>query len=296
MQKKRVILYITILYSFLLLGWLLSFFFTNLFNLLWGLFSILPIVATLLTRIITKDKSPWYLKPNLRTQWKTYLFAAFMPGSLIFLGGLLYFILFPQDLDLTARNLINQYAKYGAPNTLLLTPQTIFLVGFVFIFIAPLVLPVHIFALGEEIGWRGYFLPLLLKITGQRKAILVHGALWGVAHAPLIYFGFNYGSNYWGAPWSGIAMMILVCVVLGTWLAAVTIRSGSILPACIFHGAANVIGELAALVSFMSISPLVGPNPTGIIGLSGLFLGAIILLLKMSEKDKSTNCLLFKKY
>jgi len=44
-----------------------------------------------------------------------------------------------------------------------------------------------------------------------------------------------YGPDYWGAPWSGILMMTLVCVVLGTWLAYVTLRSASILPAAIFH-------------------------------------------------------------
>lgn len=283
--KKRAVLYLTFLYGFLLLGWLLSIFMDVFFNMLWGAFSILPILATILTRVSTKDKSPWYLKPNLRKQWKTYLFAAFMPGLLIFLGGLLYFTIFPQDLDLTARNLVAQYGRYGAPQSLLLTPQTIILVGIAFIFISPLVFPVHLFALGEEIGWRGYFLPILLKIIGQRKAVLIHGVLWGLAHAPLVYFGFNYGTEYWGAPWSGMVMMILVCVVLGTWLADVTIQSGSIFPACIFHGAANVIGELAALVSFMRISPLLGPNPTGIIGLSGLFLGAIILILKKPKKS-----------
>ena len=68
--------------------------------------------------------------------------------------------------------------------------------------------------IGGEIGWRGYLLPNLLKLTSQRKAILLHGLLWGLAHATLIYFGFNYGSDYWRALWSGILMMTVVCVVL----------------------------------------------------------------------------------
>ena len=133
-----------------------------------------------------------------------------------------------------ARNLVAQYGQYGAPETIHFTVQTVILIGLAFIVISPLVFPVHIFALGEEIGWRGYLLPILLKLTSPRKATLLHGLLWGLAHAPLIYFGFNYGSDYWGAPWSGILMMTLVCVVLGTWLAYVTIQSQSILPACHF--------------------------------------------------------------
>jgi membrane protease YdiL (CAAX protease family) len=284
--KKRATLYIAILYGFLLLGWLAAVILPGTYTVIWGLFSVLPVVATILTRVITKDKSPWYLKPNFRKSWKTYLFAAFLPGVAIFLGGLLYFTLFPQDLDLGAHNLIAQYGKYGAPETIQFTAQAIVLIGLAFIVLSPLVLPVYIFALGEEIGWRGYLLPILLKLTSQRKAVLLHGLLWGLAHAPLIYFGFNYGSDYWGAPWSGILMMILVCVVLGTWLAYVTIRSESILPATILHGASNVIGEMAALVSFMKISPLLGPNPTGLIGMSGLLLGAIFLLTKL-EGERS---------
>lgn len=285
--KKRTILYVAILYSILVLCWLATLIQPELFNGLWAFFSVLPVLATILTRVLTKDKSPWYLKPNFRQHWKTYLFSMFAPGVTIFLGGLLYFTIFPNDLDLTARNLVAQYGQFGAPDTLLLTPRTILLVGIGFIFISPLVLPVHLFALGEEIGWRGYFLPILLKLTSARKATLIQGLLWGLGHAPLIYFGFNYGLGYWGAPWSGILMMTLVCIVLGTWLAWVTIKSGSILPACIFHGAGNVIGEIAALVSLLGISPLLGPNPSGLLGMGGLLVGAVILFWKMTELAKT---------
>jgi uncharacterized protein len=285
--KKRAILYVAILYSFLAVGWIVTLLNSTAYTVVWGLFSVFPTIATILTRSITSDRSPWYLTPNFRKRWKKmYLFAAFAPGVAIFLGGLLYFMLFPQDLDLGAHNLIAQYGQYGAPETIHFTVQTIILIGLAFIILSPLVLPVYIFALGEEIGWRGYLLPILLKLTSQRKAILRHGVLWGLAHAPLIYFGFNYGSNYWGAPWRGILMITLVCGVLGTWLAYITIRSESILPAVILHGASNVIGEMAAFVSFMKVSPLLGPNPTGLIGMSGLLLGAIFLLTKL-EGERS---------
>ena len=65
---------------------------------------------------MTKDKSPWYLKPNFRKNWKTYLFSMFAPGVAIFLGGLLYFTIFPNDLDMSARNLVAQYGQFGAPD------------------------------------------------------------------------------------------------------------------------------------------------------------------------------------
>jgi len=40
-------------------------------------------------------------------------------------------------------------------------------------------------------------------------------------------------------------------------------------------------------VSFLSVSPLLGPNPTGLIGMSGLLIGAAILLWKMSGTPKT---------
>ena len=281
--KIRAVLSLAIFYGFLLIGWVLTLFNPNTYTVLWGLFSVFPIFATVATRLITKDKSSWYLKPNLRKSWKTYLFAAFAPGVAIFLGEVLYFLLFPQDLDLSASNLIAQYSQYGAPETIHFTTTAVILIGVAFIFISPLIFPVHIFALGEEIGWRGYLLPILLKLMSPRKAVILHGILWGLAHAPLIYFGFNYGRDYWGAPWTGMLMMILVCIVLGMWLAYVTIRSDSILPAAILHGASNVIGEMGAFVSFMSISTLLGPTPTGIVGMSGLMVGAILLFAKLGK-------------
>lgn len=152
--------------------------------------------------------------------------------------------------------------------------------------ISPLIIPVVIFAFGEEIGWRGYFLPILLKLMDREKAILLNGALWGLAHGPLICFGLNYGFDYFGAPYTGIIAMVLVSVALGVWLSYVTIKSNSIIPACILHGSINVIGEWPALVANSNSKVLLGPGPTGIIGMSGLVIGGVVLLKILSKQPK----------
>ena len=51
-----------------------------------------------------------------------------------------------------------------------------------------------LFALGEELGWRGFLLPSLLPL-GQWRAILMSGLIWGVWHAPAILQGHNYPSQ-----------------------------------------------------------------------------------------------------
>ena len=223
------------------------------------------------------------IKPNFRKNWRIYLIAAFLPSTLIFFGAILYFLIFPNHLDLSAAKLVETYGKFGFPSNLPHTLDSIIKIGIVGILISPFIIPVTIFAFGEEIGWRGYLLPILMELINKERAILLNGILWGLAHAPLIYLGFNYGLDYWGAPYTGIIMMILVCVVLDIWLSYVTIKSNSIIPASILHGSINVIGEWPALVAVSGINPLWGPGPIGIIGMAGLLIGVIILLYWKSK-------------
>jgi len=180
---------------------------------------------------------------------------------------------------------VENYARFGAPPNLLLTTTNILTIGIAASSLSPLILPVHLLALGEEIGWRGYLLTRLLQITSTKKAVLLHGLLWGITHVVLIYFGFNYFLDYWGPPYSEMIMMVLVCIVLGIWLAYVTIKSDSIIPATILHSSANVIDELPVMVSLLTVSRLLGPNPTGIIGLSGLLVGVVFLFSSYPLKE-----------
>ena len=81
------------------------------------------------------------------------------------------------------------------------------------------------FALGEELGWRGYLLPHLCQSMSIHRAILFSGAIWGLWHAPMIAMGHNYGTGYPTAPWGGILAMIVFCIVCGTFLSYLTIRT-----------------------------------------------------------------------
>ena len=94
-----------------------------------------------------------------------------------------------------------------------------------------------VFALGEEIGWRGLLVPELAKVTGFGGVVAISGPIWVIYHLPLILFG-DYHST---APrwWS------LLFFTIGIWAASfafawVRLKSGSVWTAVIMHASHNV--------------------------------------------------------
>ena len=102
-----------------------------------------------------------------------------------------------------------------------------------------------LFAFGEEFGWRGYLLPRLVTRLGTLRAIVAVGVIWGVWHAPLIVLD---GLNFPTQRWAGIGLMIFFCTVMSVFLSALRLRSHSIWPATLAHGALNAEASIVALL------------------------------------------------
>ena len=248
----------------------------------------LPALATFLTRKITNDKSELPLKPLIKNNWKVYAISAYIPGIIIALGAWLYFAIFPTHLDLTLGYLKDLMTVTGQQIQLpTLSISSLLLIEVGLVIFAPLVFVNHILAFGEEVGWRGYLLPLLCQKIGVVKGIIVDGVLWGVVHAPLVLFGVNYAGDYVGAPWTGILMMIVFATSVGVFLSYLTIKTKSIIPACISHGVINALREAPLFICVSNYNALLGPKPSGIIGMSGFLVTGIILTLCINNRDKS---------
>ncbi|MNY05378.1 CAAX amino terminal protease self- immunity [compost metagenome] len=121
---------------------------------------------------------------------------------------------------------------------------------------------------GEEYGWRGYLLPKLLPL-GSSKALVLHGVIWGLWHAPLIAMGYNYP----GHPVFGILLMTAFCILSGVVFAWLYYASGSIWVASYAHGVLNQSVSFALTLLVVSYNSLLG----GTLGLIGMALFALMV-------------------
>jgi len=236
-----------------------------------------PAIANVLTRAITKEgKEGLQLHPRLKHKgWVYFLSAWFLPPVLILGGTGLFFILFPGHFDTNLSTLHTQLESLGSLPTLnpwmIIALQTLQAM-----LLAPLLNAIPTF--GEEFGWRGYLQTKLMPLGG-RKAVLLVGVIWGIWHWPVILMGYNYGLDYFGAPFLGPLAMVWFTLSLSVIFGWLTIKAGSVWPAVIAHGAVNGIAAIGMLFVRGNPDPLLGPSAVGIIGGLGLTITAILLLI-----------------
>jgi len=253
------------------------------FSILQKGFTAVAVLAVVITRFITKDKTSWNLSLKVWKDKKMLLFAAFLPGLAVLLGAGIYYLIFPSELYVNVQSLFDFCAQYGLPANIGVTTGTIAVTALVLWLASIFAIPIHLLELGEEIGWRGYLLPQFLKLMSAKTAVLVSGIFWGIMHAPLIYFGFNYGESYPGAPYSGILVMIVLCVGIGVWMSYTMLKTNNCMYAAIVHGAFNVACDMQ-IISLTVERPLLGPAPTGIIGMSIILVISVGIFIKLPTR------------
>lgn len=247
-----------------------------------------PAVANILTRWITKEGTEGLrLRPQLKgRRWLYFLTAWFLPSLLILIGTSLFFILFPAYFDAKLSTLQGQMQSAGPLPEL--NPWVIVAAQILqAMLLAPLLNAIPTF--GEEFGWRGYLQPKLMPLGG-RKAVLLVGVIWGIWHWPVIIMGYNYGLDYFGAPFLGPLAMVWFTLSLSLIFGWLTVKAGSVWPAIIAHGAVNGMAGIGLLFVQGTPDTLLGPTPVGLIGGLGLSLTAALLLilpgaLKPSQRE-----------
>ena len=249
-----------------------------------------PAIGVLITRIVTKEgfKNAW-IRPNIKGNVKAYLLAYFGPAVLTILGAILYFVIFPGTFDPDCGYMGLTMEAAGTPaETIPMPLSTLLLLQSVqAIFLGPIMNFVTCF--GEEWGWRGYLVPKLSEKFSTIPMLLISGVIWGLWHAPLTIVGHNYGVGYAGFPFTGILAMCLFCIVMGTFLSYVTMKTKSCIPAILGHGAINGFAAIGMYFTKDGGNAFVGPTPTGVVGMIPFIVVAVFMILDLKKSKKSTD-------
>ena len=229
-----------------------------------------------------------------RTICRYWLAAWFGPALFTVLAAVLYFAVFPHRLDLSGSWLAAAYGGEMDAQTLrsqlgVSTLSYLLQNGLFAVLLAP---AINMFpALGEEVGWRGYMMPRLKERFGLLNGRLLGGVVWGVWHWPLMLLvGYEYGTDYLGAPLLGLVVWCVVCFALNTLLDILYEKTESIWVPAIAHGAFNAIAALPQVL----VTPadayynVLGPMPIGLIAALPMLAAAVWLTLReMKQEEKN---------
>ena len=240
-----------------------------------------PSIGMLLTRWITGEGFAFTGEGSMGLgivlkdkKWIWYLVAMLLPWIYCELGMALIYLVQPQAFDsaMLTECGISKSITWVYPIAVI-TSTCMISIG----------------ALGEEAGWRGYMMPKLEELFGTGKAILIGGIIWGVWHFPINMAGHNFGTGYWGEPWTGFIVFTLFTIFMNAILTFLTKKTGSVWPAAFTHAVNN--GMASILVLYYN-----GDNLNGIwqqtVALSALrmlpaMIFGMVAIVLMCRRDKS---------
>ena len=253
-----------------------------------------PLLAVLLVqKVFQRQPTGIGWKVQGRRRW--WLAAWFGPAVFTVLAAVLYFAVFPHRLDLSGSWLATAYGgemdaetlrrELGVSNLSYMLETGLFAVT-----LAP---PINMLAaVGEEAGWRGYMMPHLKEQLGLLNGRLLGGVIWGVWHWPIMLLtGYEYGTNYLGAPVLGLVVWCVVCFALNTLLDWLYEKTGCIWVSAIAHGAFNAVAALFVVLTSPADAyyNVLGPMPIGLIGMLPMLALAVWLNLRQMKQEEKTE-------
>lgn len=241
---------------------------------------IYPAIANVITRVITKEGvKDHYLKANFSKNKSIYIAAALIPLFMAFVTAIALHLYCDSSSNI-AEILEENFGEVGGVKMLIALvlgcyQQTI---------------PLLLLGFGEEFGWRAYLTPKLEKLMPRGAAICLTSMIWGVWHAPLVWYGYDFGTNYPGFPYVGVIAMGIVCIPLSYLLSEMTERTKSVYPAMICHMAIDMVLPISTIAilrpeSLEKADSLV----TGLIvlGLAPAIICFFVLCAKLINKKKA---------
>ena len=236
-------------------------------------------------------------KPQIKGNVRWIIFCLIVPMFLVVMGAAIFFLIFPDLFDPKGSYMLESYRQLGVDFEAQLeasgmnfgTYRAVMIIG------SMTVLPFvnMLFAIGEEIGWRGFLYPELRKGFGRVKTWLIGGVIWGAFHfGAILAGGYEYGFDYIGAPVLGPIAFTFCCISLGVLHEIIYDRTKCIWFTALFHGGFNAAVTL--VLSVMSANDpeklakymIFGPAANGLISGIPIAIFAIILGAYTVKKDK----------
>lgn len=232
------------------------------------------------------DPEAWGIQPHFRGNVPQYLFGYAFPTILAVLAGVLYFAVFPDQYDPLAQSVTGGLMEAG------LTQEQAFNMTSSMLGMAVVAGPFAniLLAVAELTGFLGWLLPRAVKLfekNGVLKGSLAVSGVWALWHAPLYFDGYFYGKGYPGAPVTGLLVGMAFYFLLGFLLCYMTLRTGSVLPACLTRS--GVTAMAAAGVYFCKGESLLilGPGLYGVFGCLALLIFCALYTLRLRRMERS---------
>jgi len=129
------------------------------------------------------------------------------------------------------------------------------------------------FGYGEEIGWRGYLLPRLLKTRTASRSTFLVGSKWFVWHLPAFFYLTTY-DQLGLIMLPGFALSVVSGAVIFTWLYNST------------HGSVYAVAVWHAMFDLFTASA-VGQGAIGIAMSAGVVVWALVIANRLGTEDFS---------
>lgn len=137
---------------------------------------------------------------------------------------------------------------------------------------------------GEEIGWRGYALPLMSKQFGLARSSILLGIIWAIWHLPLFYIA---AADTFNQSFPLYLLQVTGLSVIMAWLFWKV--NGNLLPLMVFHAAINNTKDIVPSASKASASPFtLNAAPIGWISLALIWVVAFYVIYAMTRKPAAT--------
>ena len=134
-------------------------------------------------------------------------------------------------------------------------------------------------------------MPRLKERFGLLNGRLLGGIIWGVWHWPLMLLvGYEYGTDYLGAPVLGLVVWCVFCFAINTLLDWLYEKTGCIWVPAIAHGAVNAIATLPTILTYPEDAyyNVLGPMPIGLISMLPVLALAVWLTLQQMKNEENS--------